>query len=295
MKERHFIDSKGTLEAKQPSFDDLLDHWIEEELKKRPIKDGKECLTDEDITTYVENRSSLSIEDIERIRSHISLCAPCFLDVEDYSLRCPSETEGKGVSRLEQRAKAVFIDNRIDFNDREAQLSLKVSNIVYDIERKEIKNEEDIFLKKNPFILNMKSHLNGVVSMKGITTSEENVQIDADIYANKMIITHTTGLPCELLVDGKTQGGMSDSDQETEPQTVRFNFTLPKGIYYVHPDIVEDKVLSIYIHKLRMQFEEEDEVEDNYADDYMWAEAPLYSSMGGDEDRVVLKCQNLAR
>jgi len=210
--------------------------WVDERLKAEGlVNDGKDCLTDDQIQAYAAHQ--LSPEERNNVMKHISSCMPCFIKTEQYYDNYTLEIDFK------RQFNVLGGIDSIQYGYRANDLHLRVSSLTSDLSVDEY--------KKHPAIItvsNQKFNTNFTVVP---VPTDDKVNISIAITSNQVIFRHNINIPLEIIYE-KEIVPLKISKKSDELYESQFDFNkLTDGTFYIYPEIVEQKVLSIYILKLQ--------------------------------------------
>jgi len=222
----------------------LIQSAVKDKLQEGPIFDGKECLSDKDIIDYAEN--TLSKEDRDRVIAHMTACMPCLVKTENlYDKLNPPPDLQQYVDQLKQRTKANFLNDDIQYEDRVHQINLKLAPIV--AEYKDIDDPEDCMdlIQSNPMLVTLSN--NQTTTMTGFPSPLMNLEITINSAEGTITVRNKDKIDVELIHNQRITAPLAKNTHLDQILSM-FDCFFIEGVYYVFPEIVENKVLSISFH-----------------------------------------------
>jgi len=211
--------------------------WVDECLKKGDlINDGKDCLSDDQIHDYAAHK--LSSDDRNNVMKHISLCMPCFIKTEQYYDNYTEQTDFKRQFRIIGSIDAIQYEHRAD------DLHLKVLSLTSDLTNDQY--------EEHPAIITVSKNENKSSFTNIPVTSDEQIHLSIAIKNKQVVFKLNSNIPIEIIYEKDIVEPLKITQKTGEVFETLFDFSkINDGAYYFYPEVIEHKVLSIYILKLQ--------------------------------------------
>ena len=212
---------------------------IDERLKKEgPINDGKDCLTDDQIHAYAAHQ--LSHEERKDVINHISSCMPCFIKNEQYYYNYQQQEDLADVKRqfnILGGIAPICYKNRA--NDLHSKVLLLTSDLTIDQ------------CNEHPAIVSVDKQEYKTDFTNIPVASDDKIDLSIAITNKQIVFRHNINIPLEIIYE-KEIVPLKISKKRDEVFETQFDFTqLTDGNFYIYPQIIEQKVLSVFILKLQ--------------------------------------------
>jgi len=213
--------------------------WIDDRLEKGDlINDGNDCLTDDLIHAYAAHK--LTSENRNNVMKHISLCMPCFIKTEQYY---ENYNYNKQADFNRQFRIIGGIDD-IQYEHRAKDLHLQVLSLTSDL--------NDDQYKEHPTIITVSKNENKSSFTNIPVTSDEKINLSISLINKQVVFQHNINIPIEIIYEKEIVEPLKISQKSGELYETIFDFSkINEGAYYIYPKVIEQKVLSIYILKLK--------------------------------------------
>jgi len=209
--------------------------WVDERLKTGDLtNDKKDCLTDDQIQAYAAHQ--LSHEKRNDVVKHISSCMPCFIKTERYYDSYKQQNDVYRKFCVLAGMDDIQYDHRV--NDLYSQVLSLTSDLT-----------EDQY-NEHPGIITINKQFEKSSFTNIPIISDDTIHLSISITNKHIIFRHNSNIPLEIIYE-KEIIPYKISKKSGEFYETQYDFSIfTDGSYYIYPEVIEKKVLSIYILKL---------------------------------------------